>query len=155
MSVHLTNGVYQLNADIKFELSEATIEAVEHGVALTVVVETDVVQTRRYMWNEVIADIEASYSIEYHALSDQYVVRNLELDLSRSYRRLSALLDDLGRLRNFPLIGVRRLAMDRTYAVRVRARLDIESLPAPMRPLAYLNSLWRLDSDWHERPIPR
>ena len=39
------------------------------------------------------------------------------------------------------------------YQVKMRTFLDIESLPAPMRPLAYISSDWQLDSDWVSWPL--
>ena len=149
-SLRIDNEVYLLDADIDLEFTDEVIEALRNGVAITVVFETDVVRTRAWRWNETLADIEARYSIEYYALSGQYVLRNLELAISRSYRRLSPLLRDLGELRDFPLIARTRLTPGESHLVRVRAVLDIESLPAPLRPLAYLSSVWRLSSDWYE-----
>ncbi|NKC12234.1 MAG: DUF4390 domain-containing protein [Gammaproteobacteria bacterium] len=155
VALRVVNDVYHLDADIGITLTPQIVEALENGVAITVMVETDVVRKRRWTWNETITDVEARYAIEYHALSGQYVSKNLELGLSRNYHRLKPLLDDLGKVRDFPLIAARRLSPDDSYSVRVRARLDIESLPVPMRPRAYLNSLWRLQSDWYEWPIER
>ena len=34
------------------------------------------------------------------------------------------------------------------YSVEVRASLDIEALPSPLRPVAYTSLAWRLNSGW-------
>ena len=39
--------------------------------------------------------------------------------------------------------------------VRVRAVLEIESLPTPLRLAAYFNPAWRLSSDWLSWPLQR
>ena len=46
---------------------------------------------------------------------------------------------------------------DETYWVYLQIRLDIESLPVSLRPVAYLSPQWRLNSDWYLCPlqIPR
>ena len=59
----------------------------------------------------------------------------------------------LGQINNLPLIDARLLNPELRYQVKVRAHLDIESLPAPMRPLAYISSDWQLDSDWVSWPL--
>ena len=153
MSPKLVDGVYQLDADIQFELNDAVREALENGVAVTVVFEADVQRLRTWGWDQTVAELSARYSIEYYALSSRYVLRNLELGLSKSFRSLEGLLSELGAVRNFPLIDAKLLDIGDTYNTRVRARLDIESLPAPLRPLAYLSALWRLNTDWHEKPL--
>jgi hypothetical protein len=35
------------------------------------------------------------------------------------------------------------------YEVLIHAELDIEALPSPLRPLAYITPAWRLNSDWY------
>jgi len=149
-SFRVVDGVVSMNADVRFKFSEAIREALSNGVDLTVVVESEVARVRDFLWNEPTARLAARYGIEFHALSNQYLLRNLNLGITQSYASLEALTADLGEIRDFPLIGVARLSAAERYTVRVQARLDIESLPAPMRPLAYLSSLWRLKSDWHE-----
>ena len=153
VSPKLSDGVYYLNADIQFELNDAVREALENGVAVTVVFEAGVQRSRTWGWDQAIAELSARYSIEYYALSSRYVLRNLELGTSKSFRRLEGLLSELGAIRDFPLVDAKLFNPTDTYTVRVRARLDIESLPAPLRPLAYLSALWRLSTDWHEEPM--
>ena len=144
------NGVINMDADVDLPLTEAAREALSNGVTLTVVIESEVRAQRALLWDESIANIRAIFAIEYHALSDQYVLRNVNLGLTQSYTNLGALRAELGRIRAFPLIGVSRLAADQDHSVRIQARLDIESLPAPLRPLAYLSTRWRVSSDWYE-----
>jgi hypothetical protein len=38
----------------------------------------------------------------------------------------------------------------RRYTVRLRGRLDIESLPTPVRLLAYVSSAWDMDNEWYK-----
>jgi hypothetical protein len=45
------------------------------------------------------------------------------------------------------------LAADETYHLRMRADLDIESLPLPLQPLAYLGRGWKLTSGWSQWPL--
>ena len=40
------------------------------------------------------------------------------------------------------------LAAQGEYLVRMRAHLDIETLPAPLRPVAYTSPSWHLNSGW-------
>ena len=35
------------------------------------------------------------------------------------------------------------------YSVRLQASLDIEALPLPLRPLAYVSPSWHLSSEWY------
>ena len=68
---------------------------------------------------------------------------------------LGELVVGLGKIRNFPLLDEHLIGDEGHYYLRLRALLDIESLPSPMRPWAYFSSLWRLQSNWYEWPIER
>lgn len=152
----LSQGVYLLDADIEYDFSRRAIEAIENGVPVTIILEMNVERVRGPMiWDERIAHVEGRYRIEALALSNTYVVRNLGSGEVRTFASLADLVAELGRIRAFPLIDEHLLEAEEQYVLQMRALLDIESLPSPMRPLAYLSSLWRLKSDWYEWPIER
>ena len=152
-STQLEDGVYWLDALIDYQFSERSLEALENGVALTVVVEIDVNRVRRYLWNETVAEIIQRYELTLHPLSGRYVVDNLNTGVSKTFDTLADAADYLGRIRHFPLLDAELAPPDEEHEVVLNARLDIESLPAPLRPLAYLSSQWRLDSDEYRCPL--
>jgi len=143
----LREGVHRVDAKIDFRFSDEAIEAMENGVAITVSIQMQVRRVRALI-DETVAEVRARYRIQTHSLSRRYVVTNLSTDESKTFHTYQAMLGSLGDVENFPLLDDRVLEHGQRYLVRVRATLDIESLPAPMRPLAYLSSSWRLSSDW-------
>ena len=82
-------------------------------------------------------------------------MRNLNSGETRVFGSFDELLEGLGRIRDFPLLDEHLLGEEGDYYLRFRALLDIESLPSPMRPWAYLSGLWRLESDWYEWSLER
>lgn len=151
----LVNGVYLLDAQIAFTFSADSLEALENGVALTVLVEMDIVETRPFIWDKRLARLSSRHQLQRHALSNRYVLTNLNTGASRSFRKLRGAMIALGTLERFPMLDSHLLESGNEYTLRVRARLDIEALPAPLRPLAYLSSLWRRNDDWSTWPIER
>lgn len=156
----LVDGVYLLDADISFVFSEEALEAIENGVPVTIVLEMQVLRQRGLVWDNMwwdkeVAGLQAKLRIETRPLSKTYLVRNLNSGETRVFGSFDELIQGLGRIRNFPLLDEHLLGDDGNYYLRLRALLDIESLPSPMRPWAYLSSLWRLESDWYEWPLER
>lgn len=144
-------GQVMLTARLDFELSEEALKALEHGVALDIVIEMEAVQQRRWWWDRKVAEHSERFRLERQALSKHYVV-------THDYRRRSFLslreaLQYIGTIREYPLIDTDRLNNEHQYQGRLRAWLDIESLPAPMRPTAYISSQWQINSAWHEWPL--
>lgn len=153
VETHLVDGVYVLNARLKTELGEDTLEALYNGVPLTIVMDIEIVKNRDLLWDERIASLQSRYQLQLHALSDHYILKNLNSGATRTFRNLDSAILGLGTISDFPMIDSYLLNPNQRYSVRARARLDIEALPSPLRPLAYLRSLWDLDSDWHTWPI--
>ena len=155
-SVHtrLVDGVYLLDADIDFDFSDESLEALHSGVPLTVAVEMEVLR-ERLLVDDRIARVAALYQLHVHALSGQYVVTALATGSTRTFPTYPEAVAELGRLRDFPLFDAALLDDDEAYRLRMRASLDIEALPSPMRLIAYFDSLWRLSSNWYSWELQR
>ncbi len=154
----LVDGVYLLDADISFVFSDEALEAIENGVPVTIILEMEVLRERGLIWDNLwwdkqVAHLEARLRIETRPLSNTYLVRNVNSGETRIFGSFSELLVGLGKIRKFPLLDAHLIGSEGRHYLRLRALLDIESLPSPMRPLAYLSSLWRLQSDWYEWPL--
>ena len=156
----LVDGVYLLDADISFVFSEEALEAIENGVPVTIILEMQVLRQRGLIWDKLwwdkeIAQLEGKLRIETRPLSKTYLVRNLNSGEMQVFASFSELLVGLGKIRDFPLLDAYLLGDEGHYYLRLRALLDIESLPSPLRPWAYLSALWRLESDWYQWTIER
>ena len=152
-NMRLDGQIYLLDTRIEYEFSLPVIEALESGVPITLVMELEVERERSYLWNESIAMLTQRFVLQYHALSRQYLVINLNTGVQQSfYNRLSAEFA-LGELRNLPVLDSKLLDPEEEYLARMQVRLDIEALPSPLRPWAYFSSSWRLTSKWLEWPL--
>ena len=151
--IRLVDGKYLLDADLGLDFSEESIEALKHGVPLTLVVDMDIREQRRFLWDKRVARRRETRTLQSHALSKRYVLKNLNSGTTRSFDSLSDAMAELKRVQGLPVVESDVLVQDKNYQVRLRARLDIEALPAPLRPLAYLKSIWGRSSKWSTWPI--
>ena len=144
-----TVGAYVVDARIDFAFSEDNLEAMRNGVALTVIVDIEVRRERGQWWDETLATRQLRYRIETNVLTGRYRVRDIGGG-ARNYRSLEEMTETIGRVESVPVIARDRLSAGAHYAARIRARLDIEALPSPLRPIAYLSPQWRLNTGWFE-----
>ncbi len=147
-STHLTHGVYRLSARLDYRLSGEVLEAIENGVPLTVQLDIEVQRKRRWWLDETVATLTQRYRLYFHALSHQYMLRNLNSNALYAYPTLVSALIGLGRVEGLPLLDGSFIEEGERYEVLLRSQLDIEALPSPLRPLAYITPEWHLDSDW-------
>lgn len=147
-STRLSEGVYLLDADIDYRFSEQAIQALQNGVPLTLRVDIQVERSRWWWVDATVANLEQRYRIKYHAFSDKYLVHNFNSGAFYAYRTLGGAVGALGRIRDLPLLDQKLVEEDEAYQVAIRVYLDIEALPSPLRPIAYITPAWHLTSEW-------
>ncbi|MCK4744051.1 MAG: DUF4390 domain-containing protein [Sulfuriflexus sp.] len=152
-STENNQGVYQLNADIRYELNDEVLDALNNGVTITMLVTIKLERQRAYLWNESIAELLQRYELKYHALSGQYIVKKLAKAEQQSYLSLSAALRALGSVRELDLIKQDAVQNSKNMVVKIHSELDTNALPAPLRPVAWLEGYWQLSSEWFSCPL--
>ncbi len=145
----LQENVYLLSASIDFQPTDEVLEALENGVPIPVLVEIDIQRKRKWWLDEDMAALQQRYRLQYHALSHQYLLQNVNSGAYYSFHTLNSALYTLGRLQDLPLLDKQLIQPGQHYEVLIHAELEIEALPSPLRPLAYITPAWRLDSDWY------
>lgn len=150
IDTRLQEGVYRLSATIDYRFSDKALQALRSGVPLTVLLNIDVERKRGWWWvDETIASLEQRYLLQFHALSGQYLILNINSGAIHTYPGERSAIEALGVIRDFPLLDARLIRAEAEYEIELKAELDIEALPAPLRPVAYLSPSWRLASDWY------
>lgn len=149
----LVDGVYRVSAQVEYRLGDQALEALQHGVPLVLEIRIQVYRQREWLWNEQVAQLRQRYQLRYHALSQRYLVLSFNTGVQQSFQRLDDALHSIGMLYDLPLLDARLLAEDGRYELRLRADLDIEELPTPIRLWAYLSSGWAVTSDWYTWPL--
>ena len=140
-------GEYEDSAE--YALYAAALDALQNGVPLTVELDMEVRRRRPWLWDETVYTLTQRFRLEYHTLSRQYLVSNLNSGERRGFPTRSGALRFMGQIVDFPLLDNGLLDPNGRYEGALRARLDIEALPAPLRLLAYLSDDWRLASEWY------
>ncbi len=153
VNTRLDNGTYLMDTDIRYDFSERALEALANGVPLTVEVHVQVRAEGDWIWRESVVDQRLRYRIRYKPLSERYLVSQLPGERGRTYVSRDAALAALGEIRDLPLINQDRLDPDTAYEVQIRVALDIEDLPLPLRPMAYLYPSWKQASKWTKWPL--
>jgi hypothetical protein len=149
----LSDEVFYLSARIDFVLSDAVRTALDNGVKLDIELRINVSQTRRYLWDSTVASLRQRYQLSFHALTQRYVLRNLNSGEQESYGDLDAVMAQLGRIERLPIIDASILDDGGRYRVNLRAMLDLQQTSGAMRLLSFIWGDWRLTSDWYSWPL--
>lgn len=148
LSAHLEHGSILMNVSIDYQFSDKSLEALQHGIPLTVEVHAQLRHENAWLWENDLLDIRFRYQIRYHPLAAVYQIKDLQTDYEQSFVTRESALVALGEIEDFVLLNHSQLIPGEPYVLSVKSFLDIEALPLPLRPLAYIDPRWNLSSDW-------
>lgn len=147
------NDFYHLDAIFDLQLSHDLEEALHNGVTLSLVINTEVLETRDYLWDRVISSASQRYEFSYNPLTESYLLHNLNSGMRYQMPTLTILISHMSNLVDFPLIEAAQLRDEAEYYGQVQARVDVESLPVPLRLMAYISDGLDLSSAWQSWPL--
>ena len=148
VQVSLDEGVYELSAKVDLTLPDGARKAVESGLTLRLTYEITVDRVRRYMPDAGIAALEQRYEVSYHALSQRYLVKNLNTAEQQDFGSLQAALDRVCDLRGLPVIDTALVVDGPVYEGRIRAVLGMNTAPDVLGWLLFWTDDWSAESDW-------
>ena len=154
-STEIVDGVHSLDARLQLVLSSEALAALESGVTLTIELQLQVIRERRFIPDDVEAELAVRYELEFSPVSQRYIVRNLNSGDQDSFATLYSALNSLGRVQGLPIIDDAVLSADSSYRVRLRAMLNTERYPAALRILFFWRGQWQLQSEWFEWLLER
>ncbi len=148
-STRLDAGVWYLAARIDYRLNRDTLDALQSGIPLTFDLQVEVTEDRNWLPDVEVAALRQYFELSWQPLSRGYLVRNKNSGDQRAHTTLFAALNDLGRITALPLIDAALIEEDKDYQVRLRAVLDQQQLPGPLRMLAFWDDDFTLESEWY------
>ena len=154
-SVALDEGVYELDARLDLAIPEGGRRAIDAGLTLELDYHIDVSRVRRYLPDAEVASLQQSYELSYHALSQRYLLRNLNTGEQQDFGTLQASIDRLAEVRGLPLLDSSLLEPGSAYEFRVRAELNLRTAPDTLGWLLFWTDDWSATSEWYAWTLRR
>lgn len=151
----LDDGVWYLTARIEYRLNRSTLDALQSGIPLTFELQVEVERSRNWLPDEDVASLRQYFELSWQPLARSYLVRNKNSGDQRTHTTLYAALNDLGRITALPLIDAAIIDEREEYEVSLRAVLDQQQLPGPLRMLAFWDDGFTLESEWYRWTLRR
>ena len=146
----LISGVFYLNALLDLRPSDEALEALNKGITLTFELQIEIERKRRFWFDKVDAGLEQKYELTYHALSQRYILLNLNSGDQQSFLTLNSMLAQLSNITSLPFLDEALLEPDSEYLIRLRVVLDNKSTPAALRMFSNWFTSWPMTSEWFE-----
>jgi len=155
------NGVYNLFARIAYPVNDDIRAALKDGLTLTFDLDVVVSRERRLWMDETVAEYTLKRELNYHAVSDRYVARDVDNRTGlgngseqHSYATLEEALEALGTVDAWPFLLQQQVSASRTYRVSLRAGVRRGRLPDTLRVLLFWTDDWHRESEWFSWSLP-
>ena len=153
--IHQVNGktqadFYFIDTKLDIALNASAREALASGVPLTFVFDIEIVRPQRYLWDQTVLTLRRPFTLQRHALAKRFLVTDVTTDRHLTVGSIDEALSALGAINDITISRSKDLPIATPLRGRLRVQLDIESLPAPLRPIAYISPRWHIRSAWYE-----
>jgi len=152
-AIETVQGVLLLNAEFDIVLPEGARRAIRDGVELTLDVDLRLYRERSFWFDDSVASLAQRYEVSFHALTERYVVRNLNSDAQSTYATLEEAVEQLRSIHSLPVLDRSLLDPEERYEARLRAMLDVHTLPGSLRMVLFWTDDWEQHSDWYAWPL--
>jgi hypothetical protein len=141
--------VYQLRATLGLALGRSAHQAIREGVPVALELDIRVDRKRRYLPDEQVALLAQRWQIHYHALSERFLVNNLNSGQQTSYSNLASALAALSDVRGLPVIDEALIEPGQRYEASLKAITTIEGgLPNALKYMMFWID-WKRSTDWY------
>ena len=142
------------DAELDLTLDRAPAEALVAGIPLNLSVDIRLYRLKGPLWKKQIADWRYRHVLDYHRLSGRYSLENVASGQMKTFTTLIEALNSLSLIHISEKLPISIHDSDRLQ-VHLRARLDTNELPAPLRLIALFFRDWRQTSEWQQWEIAR
>lgn len=146
-NTNLISDAWYLDARINFEFHDDVVEALNHGVDLNIDIDILIKEQRKWLWDKVIKEGVIKFKLEHQPLANLYIVTHLSNYERIQFDDLNLALSYLGNINNYLLLDASMIDTEKKYSGRISARLNVEDLPPPLKPVAYISSRWQVNSN--------
>jgi hypothetical protein len=141
--------VYQLNATLDLSLSSSAVRALADGVPVTIELDLTIVRNRRYLTDVQIGSLVQRWQLRYDALSERYLVKNLNSSQQTSHATLQAAIAELSVIQSLPILDESLMQKGKQYEASLRVMTTVDGgLPTALKYVMFWID-WRRISDWY------
>jgi Domain of unknown function (DUF4390) len=141
--------VYHLNATLDLALAKSAEQALKDGVPVLIQLDVQVLRQRRVFPDERIAAVTQRWRLQYHALSERYLVIDLNTNQQSSYATLPAAVTALSDVHMLPILDESRIQKGSRYDAAAKVTVVVEGgLPNALRAMMFWID-WKHVTEWY------
>lgn len=127
--------------------------AILAGVPTTFTFLIDLYEEKPSWWDEKVLRHVIQHTIKYDNVKKIFHVSSTNTNESAMFQTFDAAKMAMADLNGIMIIPVKDLPRDKSYYLRMKAKLEKVHLPLHMEYLLFFVSLWDFETDWHVQRV--
>jgi len=145
----------ELNFEIEIKLPTYISSAIDHGFAVPLMFEVEILTPKKYWLDEKIVSLKQQYQLHFLPMLSSYVIFDLNEGQRYYFDSLGEAVNYLQVVYNYPMLDINNISDGRSYYARIRFGIDGDELPVPLKSSSLWDNDWGLRSDWYEWDVEK
>lgn len=142
-----------LDSTIEIDLPEYINKALDQGFAVPLMFEVEVLNYSQYWLDEKLLSLKQQYQLHYLPMLSSYAIFDVNANQRIYFNSRQEAVGYLKAIYAYPMFDITNIDQPGSVYVRIRAGIDVDELPLPLKSSSLWNNDWGLQSDWFEFKI--
>ncbi|MFT4650038.1 MAG: hypothetical protein ACI8XX_000014 [Polaribacter sp.] len=149
-SFTMQESLLLLDSTIEIDLPKYINKAIDQGFAVPLMFEVEVLKYSRYWFDEKLLSLKQQYQLHYLPMLSSYAIFDVNANQRMYFNSRQEAERSLNVINAYPMFDVANINQSGRVYVRMRAGIDVDELPLPLKSSFYSDNDWDLQSDWFE-----
>ncbi len=127
--------------------------AILAGAPTTFTFLLELYQERENWFDKKIAGTVVKQTVKYDNVKKIFYITSTGVKQSSGFRDLESAKKAMSELDGAVIASVEDLQKNKTYYIKIKAKLDTVRLPMHMEYVLFFVSLWDFETDWHQQKL--
>jgi len=127
--------------------------AILAGVPTTFTFLLELYQERENWFDKNIAGKVVKQTVKYDSVKKIFYVSSTETQQQSGFQDIESAKKSMAELNGAVIVSIAELQKDKTYYIKIKAKLDKVRLPMHMEYVFFFVSLWDFETDWYRQTL--
>jgi hypothetical protein len=154
-SFTMQESLLMLDSTIEIDLPKYISKAIDQGFAVPLMFEVEVLKYSQFWLDEKLLSLKQQYQLHYLPMLSSYAIFDVNADQRMYFNSRQQAIRYLKVIYAYPMFDIENINQSGQVYARMRAGIDVDELPLPLKSSFYWNNDWDLQSDWFEWEVDR
>ncbi len=151
----MQDSLVLLDSTIDIDLPKYINKAIDQGFAVPLMFEVEVLKYSQYWFDEKLLSLKQQYQLHYLPMLSSYAIFDVNANQRLYFNSRQQAVRYLKVIDAYPMFDITNINQSGRLYVRIRAGIDVDELPLPLKSSSLWDNDWGLQSDWFEWEIDR